>query len=231
VKTPLFERRRPLLVMVTDRRRYLPQGGADASVLDAIAARVEAAARASIDLVHIRERELPARVQLELIRACVEIAHGSDTLIVVNDRTDVALAGGADGVHLRAASLTATAVRGLVASTFVIGRSVHGADEARMEAAGTDYLAAGTVFPSRSKSPGSPLLGPAGLAAVVAAVSVPVLAIGGLTPVNAPLAAGCGAAGAAAIECWEAAFEAGDLRALVAAFRAAFPSREDHGTR
>ena len=70
--------------------------------------------------------------------------------MIVNDRLDVALACGADGVHLRADSFTVTAARRLVPSSFLVGRSVHSASEAPA-ADGADYIVAGTVFPTASK--------------------------------------------------------------------------------
>ncbi len=127
------------------------------------------------------------------------MAAGSRTLVVVNDRVDVALAARAHGVHLRSDSMATAEVRRMAPSAFLIGRSVHGLDEARQHAGGTDYLIAGAVWATASKPAGHPLLGVEGLAQVVRAVGVPVLAIGGVTLDRTHEVAAAGAAGLAAI--------------------------------
>lgn len=158
---------------------------------------VEGAVAAGVPLVQIRERDLDARALLALTREAVRLTRGSTTRILVNDRVDVALAAGADGVHLRETSVAAGAVRQL-APHFFVGRSVHSADSAA--AAGpVDYLIAGTVFGTASK-PQAPTLGLAGLADIVrAAGDIPVLAIGGVDAGNVAAIAETGAAGVAAI--------------------------------
>src|SRR5712692_9665114 len=132
----------------------------------------------------------------------VAMARGSRSRIVVNDRLDVALACGAGGVHLRANSMPPLAARSIAPRGFVIGRSVHTLEQAAAVASDVDSLLAGTVWPSESK-PGGPAgpspLGLSGLAATAAAVSVPVLAIGGVTLDRIPGVVTCGAAGVAAI--------------------------------
>ncbi len=152
---------------------------------------------APIDLIQIRERDLDARPMIGLVRRLVRRAEGRPCRIVVNDRVDVALAAGAHGVHLPGHGLPIGRVRPLVPGR-LIGRSVHagdrvgGPDEA-------DYLVFGTVAPTASKA-GTPIAGLAGLrAAVAAAGDVPVLAIGGMSPVLARSCAEAGAAGVAAI--------------------------------
>jgi thiamine-phosphate diphosphorylase len=111
---------------------------------------------------------------------------------------DVAIACGADGVHLRFDSITPANARRLAPAGFLIGRSVHALDQA-VQTTGADYLIAGTVFPSASK-PGAPtLLGLAGLKAIADAVNVPVLAIGGVTADRIDEIAVSGASGLAAI--------------------------------
>jgi thiamine-phosphate diphosphorylase len=102
--------------------------------------------------------------------------------VVVNDRLDVALAAGAHGVHLRGDSAPTWRVRAAVPRGFLIGRSVHAVDEARDAAGGgaVDYVIFGTVFATDSK-PAGPVAGVDRLAAVCAAVPVPVLAVGGVT--------------------------------------------------
>ena len=86
---------------------------------------VRSAVEDGVSLVQIREKLLPARFQYELARDAVEIARGSQTLIVINDRADIAIAAGADGVHLPENSLRPDTVRKLFGASLIVGRSVH----------------------------------------------------------------------------------------------------------
>jgi thiamine-phosphate pyrophosphorylase len=186
------------ICLVTDRRRLAP---ADAP-LDAsrrcLIAQVRYAADAGIDIIQVRERDLEAADLAALVVDLLAVTRGTATRVVVNDRLDVALACAADGVHLRGDSIAVEAARRLVPPGFLIGRSVHGVADAA-QTVGADYVIAGTVFPSESKSAGQTLLGLDGLRAIVAAVGVPVLAIGGITEGRAEHVAGAAAGGVAAI--------------------------------
>jgi thiamine-phosphate pyrophosphorylase len=193
-----FRSKRPVLCLVTDRRRLIGTDNRDTSCERLIELTREAV-DAGIDMIQIRERGLESAALVDLVATIVEIATGSPTRVVVNDRLDIAVAGGAGGVHLRADSIVARAARSIVPTGFVVGRSVHDAAEAASEAAGTDYLIAGTVFPTPSKPIGQQLLGTNGLTQVVRAVRVPVLAIGGITIDRADQVAATGSAGLAAI--------------------------------
>jgi thiamine-phosphate diphosphorylase len=196
------------ICVVTDRRR--------ADVL----AQAARAADAGVDLIQIRERDLDAGPLAELVSQVVERTRGSSTRVVVNDRLDVALACGADGVHLRGDSVSAADARRLAPPPFLIGRSVHSATEAA-SITGADYLIAGTVFATSSK-PGAACLGADGLRTVVGATADPVLAIGGVTVDRFDDIARTGAAGFAAI----GLFASGAMREIVAAARAAFDKHE-----
>ena len=227
----MVSNRRPILCLVTDRRR-LCAGCDDDTASRCLMAHVREAVAAGLDLVQIREREMAAGALADLVSAAVAIARGSATKIIVNDRLDIAVACGADGVHLRSDSVPASAARRIVPAGFLIGRSVHDAAEAASAAADTDYLIAGTVFPTASK-PGSGdvdrLLGAAGLADLVRAVSRPVLAIGGVTLDRLPEVAASGAAGFAAIGLFladdrQTPCRSGPFRAIVEAARARFDS-------
>jgi thiamine-phosphate pyrophosphorylase len=178
-----------MICLVTDRRR-LPGGDLAGQVRDAV--------DLGIDLIHVRERDLEAGALAALVAALLVLTRGTSTRLVVNDRLDVALACGADGVQLRGDSIPVAAARRLAPSGFLIGRSVHGVSEA-IAAADADYLVAGTVFPSASKAAGTPLLGVEGLRAIVRAVDRPVLAIGGVSEARIGEVADAGAAGFAAI--------------------------------
>jgi thiamine-phosphate pyrophosphorylase len=165
--------------------------------------RLLAAGAGGVDWVQLRDRgaaALDVYRQAEALRAAWgQAAPGSAVRLTINDRLDVALAVGADGVHLSGRSLPVTATRRLAEGQLVIGRSVHSVDEARRAAAdGAHYLTFGHVFPTRSK-PGEPPRGPEQLAAVVDAVHVPVLAIGGITVANLEQVLATGCAGIAVI--------------------------------
>jgi thiamine-phosphate diphosphorylase len=118
--------------------------------------------------------------------------------VVVNERADVALAAGADGVHLRGDGAPTARVRRIAAAGWIIGRSVHDVAEARAARA-ADYLIFGTLFPTRSKPAGAPVHGLDDLGAAVKAAGVPVLAVGGIDPARAAACRHAGAAGIAAI--------------------------------
>lgn len=161
-------------------------------------ARVAAAAAAGAHLIQVRERGLDDRALSALVRRCREVVRGTSARVVVNDRLDVALACGADGVHLRSESYPARRAREIVPRGFLVGRSIHTVAEAEAVGDSADYLIFGTVFATSSK-PGQTPVGPAALAAAVLATPVPVLAVGGVTADTAGAVARAGAAGIAAI--------------------------------
>jgi thiamine-phosphate pyrophosphorylase len=185
-----------MMCLVTDRRRL--SNGSDG--IDRLVDVVAAAARAGIDLVQVRERDLSARALASLVRRCVAAAAGTQTNVVVNDRADVAIAADAGGVHLRGDSIAAPTVRALLPKGALIGRSVHSAGEASgiARGGGVDYLVFGTLHPTASKEAVHPVATLAELSAACR-VAVPVLAIGGMTVERAAAAARAGAAGVAGI--------------------------------
>ena len=144
--------------------------------------RVGAAARAGVHLIQIRQPQFDGRALSRLVERSVRVTKGTAARILVNDRVDVALAAGAHGVHLRGGSMSAARVRDIVPQGFVIGRSVHSADEcARVAREGDlDYLLFGTVFATHSK-PGIVAVGTDALVAACTGVTIPVLAVGGMT--------------------------------------------------
>src|SRR5947207_10898560 len=187
-----------VLCLVTDRHRLCAEPRGFEAARRRLIDQAKWAVRSNIDLIQVRERDLETADLARLVSDLVRVSRGSGTRVVVNDRTDVALACDADGVHLRHDSVRADAVRTIAPAGFLVGRSVHGLAEAA-GAGPVDYLIAGTVFPSRSKPAALPMLGLDGLAAVVQAVAVPVLAIGGITPERLDEVAAPGAAGGAGI--------------------------------
>jgi len=180
--------------MISDRRRFGDRGE------DELVRAVGAAAIAGIDLIQVRERDLDGRALTQLVARCVEAVRHTRARVLVNDRVDVALAAGAHGVHLRGDSMPAPRVRALVPHGFIVGRSVHGVEEAVRvsDDGGLDYLLYGTVFSTPSK-PGHAPAGADAVTAVSASTPLPVLAIGGVTLDTVGRLAETGAAGFAAI--------------------------------
>jgi thiamine-phosphate pyrophosphorylase len=206
-----------VMCLVTDRRRLgAAIGAGPAGLLDALEAQVLAAAEAGIDLVQIREGDLDARPLTAFVRSLAARLRGWHTRLLVNDRLDVALAAGADGVHLRETSIApALASTFAKASAFakatadrtadkpadgrlVISCAVHTPVTAAARRS-ADFLIAGAVLPTVSK-PHADYLGWKGLEEVIgAARGTPVLGIGGLDLSAIPPLAATGAAGLAAI--------------------------------
>jgi thiamine-phosphate pyrophosphorylase len=175
------------ICLVTDRRRR--------SVVE----QCRDAVHAGVDLIQVRERDLEGAALSALVAELVGMTRATATRVVVNERLDVALACGADGVHLRGDSISPARARSMAPPGFLVGRSVHAADEAVQTAPGADYLIAGTVFPTSSKPDLQEFLGLEGLAAIARSVAVPVLAIGGVSMERIGPVADAGAAGIAAI--------------------------------
>jgi thiamine-phosphate pyrophosphorylase len=199
------------LCYITDRRALEPKP---------LLPWVQEAVRAGVDLVQIREKDLPTRDLLELVRAAVDAARGTATRLVVNDRLDVALAAGAAGVHLGTQSLPARVVRELVPRHFLVGVSCHSLEEARgAEAGGADYLVLGPIFETPSKLPYGPPLSLAKLREVTAQVKMPVLALGGITVERVRACLEAGAAGIAGISLFQ---NCDSLTARVRELRAEF---------
>jgi len=163
-------------------------------ILDVIRLAVEERAA----LVQIREKQLTARLLFELTRKAVELTRGSATRLLVNDRADIALAAGADGVHLAANSLPVSVIRKNFPGAFIIGTSTHSLDSARAAAEqGADLVVFGPVFATPGK--GEPL-GIAALSNVCQELRpFPVIALGGVNETNYRSVLEAGASGFAAI--------------------------------
>jgi len=183
--------------IVSDRRRLAAAAGRELAAAPALlVAQLEVAADARVAFYQLREPDLDVTTLLALARRLVVAAAGR-TRVVVNDRADVAALAGA-GVHLKHHSIDAARLRPWMPTSTWMSRAVHTLDD--VHAAGpVDAMVAGTAAPSLSKAAGTPTLGPAGLAALVAASDVPVFAIGGLTPSDWRWVAASGAYGIAAI--------------------------------
>lgn len=185
--------------------------------------KIEGAARAGVDAVQIRERDLEARVLLGLVQEARRRAAGA-CRILVNDRLDVALAAGADGVHLGEQSLCVADVKRFVRTHrveggFLVGVSTHSVGAVRdAEAEGADYAIFGPIFATPSKLAYGEPQGVEKLAEVCRGVAIPVTAIGGITAERARECVKAGAAGIAAIRLFQ---DAENLDAVVSALRRA----------
>lgn len=174
-----------------------------AGFLDAAAA-VLAAGGADVAL-HLRAPRASGRVLYELAQRLVEVAEREGAVLIVNDRADVARAANADGVQVGARGLSSRDARRVIGEGRLLGVSVHAVDEARAVLSGApDFLLAGTTWatPSHPGRPGAGL----GLIREIAALRIPVIAIGGVTPARAVEARDAGAAGVAVLRgVWDAA--------------------------
>ena len=175
-----------VLMLVTDRR----QAG-DRSLPQIVAAAIEG----GVNAVQLREKDLPADELLALARQLRGVC-GERALLFINDRVDIALLCGADGVQLGLHGLPVAAVRTLLPASMRVGRSIHSVDAARAaEQDGADFLIAGTVY-STPSHPDAAVVGSEWLRSLTSKVNLPVIAIGGVT---AERAAECVAAGAAGV--------------------------------
>ena len=181
---------------ITDRRT-LP---ANVDLLDCIARNLAA----GVEWVQIREKDLSARELYELTVLVLALPNPHGSKILVNTRVDVALAAGADGVHLPAGSPAAGRWRASSPAGFLIGVSCHTLEEVRAaEEEGADYVVFGPVFAPRSKVSQLAPRGWRRLAEAALAVRIPVLALGGITRENTRDCMRAGAAGVAAISLFQ----------------------------
>lgn len=199
------------LIVLTDRELAAPR-----PVEDIVAACLAAGAPA----IQLRDKNATARALLEQATRLLRLTRRHRALLFLNDRLDVALAAGADGVHLGPADLPIAAARRAAPPPFLIGYSTDDPAEARRAAAaGADYIGCGAVFGTTTKDVGGERIGLERLAQVVRAVDIPVIGIGGIGPENAAETLRTGAAGVAVIRAVMEAQDPGKaVRELLAAF-------------
>ncbi|HWI20520.1 MAG TPA: thiamine phosphate synthase [Vicinamibacterales bacterium] len=188
-----------ILCLVTDRRRLgLAVGARPQDWIEVLQQQVAGAAKAGVDLIQVREHDLDAGRLVDLVRSLIGLTANTKAKVLVNDRVDVALAARASGVHLKEASMPPAEVRRIVPPGFLIGCSVHSV-EAAVARKAADFLVAGTVMPTASKS-AVEYLGKDGLQRIVqVAAGQPVIGIGGLDIPSIPILAASCAAGMAAV--------------------------------
>ena len=160
---------------------------------------VEAFIEGEAKIVQIRDKHRKDRNLLRIVKRLVKVCHANGVKLIVNDRVDVALLGGADGVHVGQDDLPVEEVRKLAPEDFIIGVTVHSVEEAvRAAQKGATYLGAGSVYPTTTKD-NIVLIGIDGLADIVSAVNIPVVAIGGITLENMDSVIHAGASGVAVV--------------------------------
>lgn len=203
------------LIVITDDALAAPR-----SIVDVVRAAVEAGAPA----IQLRAKGTTAREMAELGRRLRAVTTEAGALFFVNDRYDVAVAVDADGVHVGPDDVPVAALRSVAPPGFLIGTSTDRPAEAeRLVAEGADYIGCGTVYPTSTKRDAGDTIGLGGLQAVVDAVPVPVVGIGGIDPERAAeVAAGTSAGGVAVVG---AVMGADDPGAVVRQLTAAFDRR------
>lgn len=198
------------LVLVTDRR--LARGRTHAEV-------VQAAVAGGATMVQLREKELGGRRFLEEAQALRQLLQGQEIPLIINDRLDIALAGGADGVHLGQEDLPLREARALAGEEMLIGISVNNLSQAlEAERGGADYLGVGPIFTTPTKADTAPAIGLDTVRAIRQRVRLPLIGIGGINAGNAAAVIGAGCDGIAVVSALVAAEE---IRAAAASLLAA----------
>lgn len=198
------------LYLVTDRHATR-----DRSLVDVVAAAV----LGGVDAVQMREKDLAGGALYRLASELCRVCHAGGAEFLVNDHVDVAIACGADGVHLPTTSFTPEDARVLIGAGKRIGCSAHSTTQAeRAAAGGADFIVAGPVFDTPSKRAYGQPMGLAAFASIAGASAIPVLGIGGINAGNAGAVGACGASGVALIR---AILAADDPEAAARRIRAA----------
>jgi thiamine-phosphate pyrophosphorylase len=176
-----------------------------------VLATVAAALAGGVDTVQVRVGDdLSDRAAYELAGAVVDLCRARGAACLVNDRLHIALAVGADGGHVGADDLPVAAARRVLGPAALLGATAREPHTARRAVAdGADYLGVGPAYRTSTKDGLPAPIGPAGVAAVAAAVSVPVIAIGGVTAEGIPALLAAGAHGVAVVAAVSAAPDPG----------------------
>lgn len=164
------------LYLITDRQQ---SGGRP------LAEVVRRALEGGVKAVQLREKDLSTAALYRLAEELRRLTTEFDARLIINDRLDIALAAGADGVHIGVNSLAVAAVRRVIGKEKLIGYSAHGLDEALCaQAEGADFVTFSPLYPTPSKAAYGEPCGVKKLAEAAAALNIPVLALGGISPAN-----------------------------------------------
>lgn len=175
-----------------------------------LAEQVSEAIDGGATIIQLREKTLSEEEFLAQAKELALLCHSKNVPLIINDNVEIALASGADGVHVGQDDLACEKARALLGPDKIIGVSAHNPEEALAAfKQGADYLGCGAAFGSATKTDAHPITRET-LQAVTAAVPIPVVAIGGITRENLNQLNGCGLAGAAVIS---AIFAQPDIKA------------------
>ena len=202
-----FDREMLRLYAVTDRAWVGRQ---------TLSEQIEDALRGGVTLVQLREKNLAKEEFVAEAKAVLALCRQYGVPLIINDRLDVALESGADGVHVGIEDAPVSEIRRQTGPDFIIGATAKTVAQARAaQSAGADYLGVGAVFPSPTKRNAIRITSEV-LREICGSVSIPAVAIGGITAENAPSLRGCGMAGIAVVS---AIFGASDIQQAAAGLR------------
>ena len=193
-----------LLYAVTDRAWVGKQ---------TLAEQIEDALKGGATIIQLREKNMDEESFVSEAIAVRELCHRYNVPLIINDNVDVALKSGADGVHVGIEDTPVAEVRSRVPADFIIGATCKTVEQAKIaEAAGADYMGVGAVFPSPTKTNAIRITNDQ-LREIVSAVSIPVVAIGGISRKNVLEIKGSKVSGIAVVS---AIFGAADIKAATA---------------
>lgn len=179
------------LYLVTDRS--LSHGRSTAEI-------VKMATAGGVTCVQLREKDCGTREFIEEARAIKPVLNLNKIPLIINDRLDVAMAVGADGVHLGQSDMRINDARKIVGKSLLIGISAESADDAvQAEKDGADYIGVSPVFTTQTKTDTAPPLGLEGVTAIRRLVNIPIVGIGGINHLNAASVMSAGADGIAVV--------------------------------
>lgn len=161
---------------------------------------VKAALLGGADILQFRDKTLPDDEFETIARRLLSLCRAKNVPLIINDRVEIAVKIGADGVHVGHEDMPIGEFRKCIPPSMIIGVSARNYEEAiELTETNPDYLGVGPIFPTGSKDDASPPIGTEELRRICQAVSVPIVAIGGITRHNLPQIIQAGAAGAAVI--------------------------------
>ena len=170
-----------------------------------------------VSIVQLRAKNLGTREFHDLALRLSDLLRGLRVPLLINDRTDIALACGADGAHLGQDDLPADAARRLLGKSKIIGVSVNTIEEAEeAERLGADYVGLGPIYATNTKDTDLPVLGPEGISRMSRRIGIPIIAIAGINAANAADVMKAGAAGIAVVS---AVLGAPDIRKAAAGLK------------